>query len=110
MIYTNGNSDDLILVLITPKEYDDFLSFLKDKGYRYNSGSLPGDKISILEQVYNYLNNTTYTISIKDKKLGYFPMEIYQRNSPTYDIDRFNFYYNQIISCKEAKEKILNAS
>lgn len=97
---------DKMLVLIKPEEYDDILTFLADNNFYYASGNIPGTGESILEKVHNKELSTVYALDIENKIITYFPLEIYQPDSPTRDDTKFEYYAKQLISCDDVKNKI----
>lgn len=95
-----------MLVWITPEEYDDFLKFLANNGFSYMSGEIPGTGSSILERAHNPELSVVYSIDVQKRKVGYFPLEIYAKDSPTRDDEKFNRYLSQTYDCVKVKDII----
>ena len=90
----------MMLVWINSEEYDNFLNELGNHGFTWKSGAKAGDKKSILERVHDPNYSVVYYIDLENKKLSYFPLEIYDKNSPTRDDEKFEKYKSQCKSCE----------
>lgn len=98
--------DKKITVWINPDEYKTFLSFLGEHGFHWQSGVLAGSGETIYEQCHDERYATTYTLDLSANRVSYFPLELYDKDSPTRDDEKFNYLKSQMLSCDEAVEKI----
>lgn len=98
-----------MIVIIKPEEYKEFLQFLADYGFHYKSGQVPGTNTCILEHCHHNDFAEAYTIDIKNREVGYAPyFEIYGKTSSMRDDKKFNYYWQQAVTCSEAKNRILD--
>lgn len=97
-----------MIVIIEPEEYKEFLQILADYGFHYKSGQVPGTKTCILERYHHNDLAIAYTIDIKNREVGYAPyFEIYGKTSSTRNDKKYNHYWQQAVTCNEAKNRIL---
>lgn len=96
------------LVWINPDEYDQFMKFLGEHGFYWRGGEKAGDGTCIIEKVRDKDYATTYYLECNKKELSYFPLDIYDVDSPLYDPDKFEKYKSECKSCEWIIDNILN--
>lgn len=95
------------IVWINPDEYKDFMNKLGEYGFTWISGNKAGDGSCIMERIHDKNYATTYHLNFDNKKLSYFPLEVYGPDSEVRDNRKFEKYKTECKSCEWIIKNIL---